>query len=160
MQCLVVRFFFNYFFIIQGFLKFHFDLHTLINTFCKFGKFSVEKRLAMLLTGRRLGHSLCTSPIDPDLVSRISQLPDYNLNSFAFWTECMKSSSYSLVMFVQNFLLSDSILSEENVQQIEGLYSCKLTVEGVKMVVSSLLLDVSSFSKLKPIMSFILLNNI
>ncbi|XP_020573851.1 separase-like [Phalaenopsis equestris] len=129
---------------LKGFLKFHFDIYTLINFFCKYENLSLEKCLALLWTGRRLGHYLCPSPIDPDLISRISQLPDNSINSFAFWTDCLKSSSFFLLMFVQNFLISDSILNEENVQQIEDLYSCKLSVEGVKVAVSSLLLDVSA----------------
>ncbi|KAL0912981.1 hypothetical protein M5K25_016406 [Dendrobium thyrsiflorum] len=129
---------------LKGFVAFHFDMHTLIDIFCKFENFSVEKCLAMLWTGRRLGHSLCTSPIHPDLLSRISQLPDNNLNSMAFWTKSLKSSSYSLLMFLQSFLLPDSILNEESFEQIQGLCSCKLTVEDVKMVASSLLLNVSA----------------
>ncbi|KAG0486804.1 hypothetical protein HPP92_008899 [Vanilla planifolia] len=136
---------------LKGFLKFHFDLYNLISKFCNLESLSIVKCLAMLCAGRKLGHSLCTSPIDEELASRISEHFNNKAYSISSWTDCLKDTPYNLLMFLQKMFLSDSILKEQDISIIENLYSCKLTVDEIKVVAASLLLEIPAKSE----MSFI-----
>ncbi|XP_010908769.2 separase isoform X2 [Elaeis guineensis] len=127
---------------LKGCLKFQNDICKLMIMLCKWENIPLEKCIAMLWSGRRLSHSLCSSPISENFILDISKYPGVNADSFDYWINCIKGHPPSLCMFLQKLSLNNSVFPEVSGCTFERSFGSQITVDEVKKVASSLIVDV------------------
>ncbi|XP_078444643.1 separase isoform X2 [Wolffia australiana] len=118
---------------LKGHLRFQLEMCKLVALHCQRNLVSVEVCVDMLWSNRRLSHVSCSSPIDEAFAQILSEVFGVCANSVTFWINCMKSSNFALVGFLQSFLLPNTIFSAENT------VSSPVTKEEVKRTASSLI---------------------
>lgn len=128
---------------LQGCLKLQNDISKLMIMLCKQEDIPLEKCIAMLWSGRRLNHSLCSSPISENFILDISKYSVVNVDSFDYWINCIKGHPASLCMFLQKLSLTNSVFPEVSGCTLERSFGSQITVDEVKKVASSLIADVS-----------------
>ncbi|XP_072953682.1 separase isoform X1 [Typha angustifolia] len=132
---------------LKGCSEFQFDIFKLMIMIWKRENIPLEKCFAMLWSDRRLNHSLCTFPIDKQLIFDISKQLGINANSTDFWISCIKGHPPSLCMFLQKVSLTDCIFREVSEHSFERSLGWKVSIDEVRKVVSSLISDVPLASR-------------
>lgn len=99
----------------------HADIYEILIRLFKWKKLPLEEALAMLWKSRRVGHTLCASPINEVLISKLSEHYDELSNSIGFWIKCMQRSQALLIGFQQRFfsILPDSLRSSFHQESLE-----------------------------------------
>ncbi|KAJ6853593.1 small RNA 2'-O-methyltransferase-like [Iris pallida] len=122
----------------KGCLELQISICKLIITFFKRKNPPVATCLTILWSGRRVNHSLCSFPVDKDVILYVSEQLGTCANTFKFWVSCLKGDPSDLLAFLQKFLPSDSLIPELSLYKPKKCHGLEVTVDEVKKAVSSL----------------------
>ncbi|XP_022149194.1 separase isoform X2 [Momordica charantia] len=123
---------------IKGCMDYHHNIYSLMIRLFKWKNVQLEKLLAILWESRRMGHAMCTAPVNEMFIAQLSEHLGELPKSFDFWTNCLKTLPVMLVGFQQNFSFLCSNYTQSSCEHEKSI-QLYVTVDEAKEAASKLI---------------------
>lgn len=119
-------------------MDYHHNIYSLMIRLFKWKNVQLEKLLAILWESRRMGHAMCTAPVNEMFIAQLSEHLGELPKSFDFWTNCLKTLPVMLVGFQQNFSFLCSNYTQSSCEHEKSI-QLYVTVDEAKEAASKLI---------------------